>query len=196
LTDEKLEELLHSGLTYMSVSLDGADQETYAEYRTGGNLALALDNAGRLIRLRKRAGGRTPYLTWQFLVFPHNEHQVGEARKLSEEIGFDRFTTMRGITGRNMQDVVDSGDTDVMKDLRGGICDWLWTTATVHWNDKLGPCCLQFMERDDFGSLGDGDFMAVWNNAEFQYARSLFSKQPRAYQSIICNHCYKVVAKH
>lgn len=194
LSDAKLTELLESRLTYLSVSLDGADQETYARYRKGGSLDRALANARRIIELKRKTGRRKPSLSWQFLVFPHNVHQVEDARKLSEEIGFDRFVTMKGIIDRNMRDMVDSGDREVMKDPRGGTCDWLWTTATFHWDSRVGPCCLQFMSRDDVGESGDDDFMSVWNNDKFQYARSLFSKKPRVFQNIMCNHCYKVRA--
>jgi len=151
-------------------------------YRKGGSLDLALATARRIIERRKAAGRRKPYLTWQFLVFPHNAHQVDEARRLSEEIGFDRFETRTGIMDRSMRG----------QDLWVGRCDWLWTTATLHWNNRIGPCCLQFMARDDFGELGDNDFMSVWNNEKFQYARSLFSRKRQARQNIICEHCYKV----
>ncbi len=184
LSDVKLEGLLQSGLTYLSVSLDGADQETYGQYRKGGSLDTALDNAARLISFRKRLGRRKPFLTWQYLIFPHNAHQVERAHGLSQDIGFDRFVTMPGITDRNRP----------VDDRRGGICDWLWTTATFHWDGGIGPCCLQFMDRDDFGVFGDDDFMSVWNNEKFQDARSLFSGNPRSRQKIMCNQCYKVKA--
>ena len=45
------------------------------------------------------AGGRA---RWDFLVFDFNEHQVDEARKLSEEWGFEKFIvkkSSRFITG-------------------------------------------------------------------------------------------------
>ena len=35
------------------------------------------------------AGGEA---TWQYIIFKHNEHQVEEARQLSEELGFNAFT--------------------------------------------------------------------------------------------------------
>ncbi len=179
LSDEQLGQLIDSGLTYLSASLDGADQETYETYRRSGSLETALETAGRILRLRKERGRRKPYLTWQFLVFPHNRHQVETARTLAAEIGFDRFETRQGITGREQE----SGS---------GICDWLWTTAAIHWDGKVGPCCRQFMARDDFGEIGDGDFMSVWNNEKFRYARSLFSRRPLSHQQIICNHCQRV----
>lgn len=180
--DKMLAALLESDLSFLVASLDGADQETYALYRKGGSLDRALDNARRIIERRKATGRRKPYLTWQFLVFPHNAHQVDEARRLSGEIGFDRFVIMKGIMDRSMRS----------ENLRVGRCDWLWTTAALHWNNRIGPCCLQFMARDDFGEFGDDDFMSVWNNEKFQYARSLFSGKRQTWQNIMCEHCYKV----
>jgi len=37
-----------------------------------------------------QAGGNS---TWQFIVFEHNEHQVEEARQMSQHLGFKMFTT-------------------------------------------------------------------------------------------------------
>lgn len=34
---------------------------------------------------------RRPVLDWKFLVFPYNEHQVEDARKLANSLGMDRF---------------------------------------------------------------------------------------------------------
>ena len=34
---------------------------------------------------------RRPIVDWKFLVFPYNEHQVEDARKLANSLGIDRF---------------------------------------------------------------------------------------------------------
>jgi MoaA/NifB/PqqE/SkfB family radical SAM enzyme len=41
------------------------------------------------------AGGRS---RWDFLIFEHNQHQVEEAKRLSEELGFEKFVAKK--TGR------------------------------------------------------------------------------------------------
>ena len=38
------------------------------------------------------SGGRA---RWDYLIFEHNEHQVEEARRLSEQKGFERFQTKK-----------------------------------------------------------------------------------------------------
>jgi MoaA/NifB/PqqE/SkfB family radical SAM enzyme len=38
-----------------------------------------------------------PELEWKYLVFPYNEHQVEDARKLSVELGFNTFTPFKSL---------------------------------------------------------------------------------------------------
>ena len=38
-----------------------------------------------------------PHLKWKYLVFPYNEHQVDEARKLAKDIGFDQFEPYKSL---------------------------------------------------------------------------------------------------
>jgi hypothetical protein len=70
--------------------IDGAD-ETSSIYRRNTDFQLVMRNAAAFIA----AGGKA---YWDFIVFRHNEHQVAEARALSEKMGFVSFRPKR--TGR------------------------------------------------------------------------------------------------
>jgi MoaA/NifB/PqqE/SkfB family radical SAM enzyme len=70
--------------------IDGSDQ-TSAIYRRNTDFSLVLRNAEAFIG----AGGKAH---WDFIVFRHNEHQVEDARGLSEKMGFVSFRAKR--TGR------------------------------------------------------------------------------------------------
>ncbi len=52
--------------------------------RMMANIQAFIDNGGRAV--------------WEFIVFRHNEHQVEQARELSEKMGFEKFTVKK--TGR------------------------------------------------------------------------------------------------
>lgn len=69
----------------VTFALDGL-AATHALYRVGTDWELIIRNAREFIR----AGGSAD---WQMLVFEHNEHQVEECRRLSEEMGFASFYT-------------------------------------------------------------------------------------------------------
>lgn len=65
-------------------SIDGLEDTNHI-YRQNTNWKKIMANAEAFIK----AGGRA---SWQYLVFPWNEHQIEEAKKLSEEMGFVDFS--------------------------------------------------------------------------------------------------------
>jgi len=65
-------------------ALDGLE-DTHHLHRIGTSYSKIIENAKAFIS----EGG---IAEWQFIAFGHNEHQVDEARKLSEFLGFKRFT--------------------------------------------------------------------------------------------------------
>jgi sulfatase maturation enzyme AslB (radical SAM superfamily) len=79
----KLGELLNGKGRFVKFAIDGL-ADTNAIYRRGVSWQKVMENAQHFIS----AGGRA---VWKFIVFEHNKHQVEEARKLSQELGFVRF---------------------------------------------------------------------------------------------------------
>lgn len=81
------EALVLSGLDYMILSIDGATRQSYEHYRRGGRFDLALDNVMRLVEAKKKHNMATPMLSWQFLMFEHNKHEVAQAKAMARELG-------------------------------------------------------------------------------------------------------------
>ena len=93
------EAVVRSGLNYLSASLDGVTQETYERYRQRGNIDLACVNIQKLVEAKKNLGLPTPYITWQFLSFEHNAHEIDLAIAKGRELGVDlvSITTPFGV---------------------------------------------------------------------------------------------------
>ena len=89
LSDDRIDQLLQSGLGMLSVSLDGATAETYRRYRVGGDFELVVDNLRRFIDRKRQLGLSAPLIEWRFLRFGHNEHEEELARTLAREWGVD-----------------------------------------------------------------------------------------------------------
>jgi len=68
-------------------AIDGLEDTNHI-YRRGTTFSFILRNVKAFIQ----AGGRAQ---WDFIVFKHNEHQVEQAKKLSEELGFEIFLIKR-----------------------------------------------------------------------------------------------------
>ena len=69
----------------VTFGIDGLE-DTHHLYRISTDFNTIIDNAKAFIG----AGG---YAKWHMLVFEHNEHQVKEAKRMSEDLGFKMFTT-------------------------------------------------------------------------------------------------------
>jgi len=85
------EAYVNSGLDYMTISIDGATQSVYERFRKKGDLETVFKNVRNLIQTKKRLGKRTPMVSWQFLAFEHNQHEIGDAIKLAQEFGVDQL---------------------------------------------------------------------------------------------------------
>lgn len=86
----KLGRLLNGEWDYVKFGLDGLEDTNHI-YRKGTNWKKIMGNASAFIE----AGGTAH---WEYIVFKHNEHQVEDARLLSERMGFKQFRTKK--TGR------------------------------------------------------------------------------------------------
>ena len=84
--------------------IDGLE-DTHKIYRQGAIWSLIIRNAKAYID----AGG---HAVWDYLVFGHNEHQIEEARKLSEQLGFKEFIVKK--TGRFFSNVKLEGKDEHM----------------------------------------------------------------------------------
>ena len=67
--------------------IDGLEDTNHV-YRRGTKFPVIIKNAKAFIQ----EGGRAQ---WDFIVFKHNEHQVKQAKKLSEKLGFEIFQIKR-----------------------------------------------------------------------------------------------------
>lgn len=68
-------------------SIDGL-KDTNEEYRIGVEWEKVLSN----LKVFTEAGGQA---TWKFIIFPHNKHQVEEARQLASKLNCQKFYTRK-----------------------------------------------------------------------------------------------------
>ena len=183
MSDDRLRELIKSGLNHMIVSLDGATPETAGLYRRKGDFNLVIENMRRIVQLKRELGSQTPYIIWRFLLFRFNEHELSYATRLAAEIGVDRFTVAPAFLDEGDFEIPDS-DRQLMKtwvptdprmswydpeesaDMEAGKlqkkgslgqkrarCDWHYTSTAINADGSVAPCCAMFYKKDDFGKI-------------------------------------------
>ncbi|WP_195356201.1 radical SAM protein [Bacteroides cellulosilyticus] len=80
--EKVLEGLVKYQVEYLNLSIDGATQETYEQYRRGGNFHQVLKNIERLNYYKAKYNSPYPKLSWQFVIFGHNEHEIPHIKQL------------------------------------------------------------------------------------------------------------------
>ncbi len=180
--------LVASGLTRLGVSIDGARQETYEQYRVRGNLDTVLSNIRLVNQAKEALGSATPRLTWEFHVFEHNRDDIGAARSMARELGMEIDISKGWIAGPEWD---REGEFKFSSALSGDGCQFLWERATINVDGGVAPCCGAFYKEDDFGSVAEMSFKEVWNNENFQEARRLFRSRHGSEKGkgLICYEC-------
>ncbi|HDS74392.1 MAG TPA: radical SAM protein [Firmicutes bacterium] len=179
-----------SGLDSMIISLDGATPETYREYRVGGKFEKVIEGTKGLVAAKKRLGSKTPIVHIQFILFKHNEHEVGAVRALAEELGVDKMTYKTAQIyekediqvflpeNREFRRYEVEGDSFRLrngKETVPNMCRKLWLQPVINWDGSVTPCC--FDKNGDFTmGMYDGDgressFERLWNNDAFNQFR-------------------------
>ena len=185
LNEAGAEKIIRTGLDKIVVSIDGLCEETYSKYRVGANFKDVMYNLKLLLRKRRELKSLKPYITWQFLVFRHNEHEINDVIKMGKKLGVDHVGITKAFIGDkdwmplnqeysnyNINGInkgeLTSGYFKVFDD---AFCNWPWEAIAINTNGSVSSCCSVEDEKDDFGNIFDQSFEDLWNNEKYQTAR-------------------------
>ena len=200
LDDEKARETVKSGLSRLIISLDGTTQETYEQYRVGGNLEKVIEGTKNVVKWKKTLKSKTPHIIFQFLVVAPNEHQIEDARKLADDLGVDeiKFKTAQIYDYENGSELIPQQEKYarykkqnngkwVIKNKLQNACWKMWHSCVITWDGKVVPCCFDKDAKYTMGSLQEINFQQIWKNEAYQAFRNrlLTSRS----QIDICKNC-------
>jgi radical SAM protein with 4Fe4S-binding SPASM domain len=167
-----------SRLTHIYLCIDGATQETYEKYRVGGDLSRVFRNIEILVNKKKENRSIFPLLTWRYLIFPHNVHEIELAKRKSKQLNLDAFEVSFG----NLDNIATFGvekrynlATGSIVSYTSKVCNSLWDTLIIYPDGSVIPCCQSFRKTDIFGNLNGSSIREVWNNKEFVTVRKIIS---------------------
>ncbi len=200
-----MEALVKCGVKRITFSIDGASQFTYAQYRVNGNFDRVVDNLRRLVAVKKRLHSDTPKLTWQFVAFGHNQHEVDKARELSKELGMefllklncdDKFSPLKAPQKFARMHGLVAGNRSVFKKRTGTsylseICEQLWNSPQINWDGRVLGCCVNTW--GDFGNAFTDGLSAVIAGEKLSYAKQMLLGRQPPRTDIPCTSCDKYV---
>jgi hypothetical protein len=171
---EVLDAVCAAGLDRLILSIDGASQDTYEQYRVKGDLDLVFSNLRRIVDWRKANNSKTPFIQWQYIVFRHNEHQVEQAMQMAKDLGVDEFRIKRP-TAPEASQPLDAEKRGTFYGERT-FCGQLWHNIVLQADGGLSPCCNLYDAADDFGHLDTDSVRAVRVGDRYARARQLFGR--------------------
>ncbi len=200
LTEQMAEALVRYGFHHLSVSLDGASQQTYHEYRRRGSFEKVIRNIGRINKYKRRLGSALPKLSWQFVIFGHNEHEILLARHMAEELGMTfrpklnhspHYSPVRDVerVRRESGLAVASRDEFVARTHRpySFACTQMWDSPQINWDGKLLGCCVN--KFGDFGNVFEEGLVPALKGWKYTYAKGMLTGTRPPDPEIPCFHC-------
>jgi radical SAM protein with 4Fe4S-binding SPASM domain len=191
---------IESGLDRLIISVDGTSQETYRQYRVGGNLDKVIEGTGNIIRLKKELKSKTPHVIFQFLVVQPNEHQVPEVYALAKKLGVDQVVLKTAqiydfANGSDLMPVQEKysrykKNTDGSYSIKNNFdnhCWKMWHSCVITWDGKVVPCCFDKDAHHVLGDLTKESFRQIWFGDRYHaFRRSLFKSRK---EIEICKNC-------
>jgi MoaA/NifB/PqqE/SkfB family radical SAM enzyme len=205
ITDEVIENLVRFRFKQITVSLDGASNETYRVYRKGGDLGVVLENIKKINALKQKYGTVFPRLNWQFIVFGHNEHELPFARKMARELGMNFVVKMNAenwdpsyspiqnrewVKGETGWDITSVKDFERIHERnRNNPCYQLWTSPQVNWDGRLLGCCLNIYS--DFGNVFESGLESCLKSDRYRYTKRMLWGISEPREDSPCYRCKK-----
>jgi len=186
LDGESIEKMIFSGLDKIIASVDGITPETYSKYRVGGDFDKVINNLKLLVKKKREFKKDNPYISWQFLVFRHNEHEIDEVKRIGKSLGVDEVGITKAFIGDKnwiplndkfsqyrSNEIQDKSEytSQFFKPAKTSICNWPWEAMVINSRGSISPCCSVEEEKDDFGNIFKNSFKEIWNNEKYKEAR-------------------------
>lgn len=202
-SSEEAEMLVSSGLDCLIVSLDGATQESYSQYRVGGDIRKVFRFIKLVAEAKETLASRKPVINVQTVVMKHNEHELQQIESEVRTYGANMVTRVStqipDYAGPDADERFAPSDTKYRRfEYRNGQrvrkpasdyhCIRPWDRMTVTWDGRVISCEHDFNATMPFGNGLETSFMDAWwgeKAADFR-ARCLEDKGQFAF----CADCH------
>lgn len=200
LNSENAKKTIESGLKRLIISIDGTTQETYEQYRIGGDLEKVIEGTKNIVHWKKELKSKTPHVVFQYLVVKPNEHQIKDAEKLANELGVNeiKFKTAQIYDYENGSELIptiekysrykkNKNDKYEIKNELLNHCWRLWHSTVITWDGLIVPCCFDKDAKHQLGDLKEKSFVSVWKSEQYNNFRSSVLRSRSEID--ICKNC-------
>jgi radical SAM protein with 4Fe4S-binding SPASM domain len=197
LNEVNSEKIVRSGLNHLIISLDGIDQQTYAEYRKNGNLNTVIEGIKNVAEAKAQFSSELK-LEIQFLVSRINEKQIPRIKELAKIAGASlKLKSMQVLEKKDISkwlpfkgkfkryELMDG--EYILKNKLPDRCARLWFNPVITWDGKVLPCCFDKNGEHIMGDLNIDTFRDIWDGPKYR----IFRKRILSGRNMIeiCRNC-------
>ena len=203
-SDEQMRAMVDTGFEAITLSIDGASQETYSKYRIGGDFDKVIENVRKIQRYKAKENTKLPRLKWQYILMEHNELEIGKAKKLAKELGINiefKYNWDAEYHPINREYIMkETGLTELTRaeyvavngvSPYGRICRNIFFKPQINWDGRFLGCCANEYASFDVNVFEVGLEAAMKSLKYIQAKECLLSVHPdkEKYGSCICFNC-------
>jgi radical SAM protein with 4Fe4S-binding SPASM domain len=200
LSEKRCAQLIESKLSHLIVSLDGITPATYSLYRKGGDLKRVQQGIERMVQMRKQSGQKRPFISVQFVVFKHNEHEIDALKKWCKEAGVDKLdlksaqindfgnntVAPSSIEKYSRYQTMPDGSLEVKQKMQNH-CFKQWSSGVVSWDGKMAPCCFDKDLEFSPGNLTHTPLEKIWYSKQLVGFRKTVLTNKKSIE--MCQNC-------
>jgi radical SAM protein with 4Fe4S-binding SPASM domain len=200
LNDENAKKTIESKLDKIIISIDGATQQSYEQYRIGGQIDKVIDGTKNILKWRRQLKSKTPYVVFQYLVVKPNEHEIKDIQKIADELGVDevKFKTAQVYDFENGNELIPTIEkySRYKKALNGkweiknkllDQCWRMWSGCVITWDGIIVPCCFDKDAKHQIGDLKKDSLKKIWRSEKyFNFRKAILVSRK---EIDICTNC-------
>ncbi len=201
ITEEIAQKIIKAGLGKIIFSLDGISQESYEQYRKGGDFNKVIESIKNLIHKRKELKYSNPVVILQCLALASNENYLKEIVKYGKELGVDRveIKTAQFYNLDNKENSLVPKMNTYSRYVKNNIGQWkiknnlpdkcflLWSSCVITWDGIVVPCCFDKDAQHSYGKIDNQNFSKIWKSNKAKKFREMILKNRKKID--ICNNC-------
>lgn len=192
-------ELVESGLDKIIISIDGANQQTYEQYRVGGSLAKAIEGVNFIEKWKNQLHRKTPLVEIQCLLLRTTETQIDEIKQLAKTLNanniifktaqFYNFENGNSLmpVDENLSRYRHTNGKYVIKNKLHNRCSRLWTGTVITADGNILPCCYDKNADFTFGKFEKSNFKTVFKGQKAISFRKKILANRKQFE--ICRNC-------
>ena len=170
LTEERIRNVLASGLDQLYLAMDGVTKATYERVRVGANFDKVLRNVERLLALKHETGAATR-IVLQIIAMNETREEVSEfvrrwTRPEVDQVNVKHLDTW----GDQVEAITEHAIEREVPPVRRP-CPNLWYHGYIFWDGALVSCERDYDVKTPLGNVAERGVLAAWHGERMRQLR-------------------------